>query len=301
MVLVHQGCTGPYITTTDPPDYLGDCVRQYSIFNKDKIYILTDRENVIHLKRYPQVIPVALEDYYSDKIAKLCSLYGHPEKDFWAASLLRFVYLENFMWENGLQHVCHFENDVLVYFNISDFRQTFNRLYENIAITPGGPTKNMTGFMYISNYRSLECMTDFFIDVLTELGEEGIRGKYDCDMVHEMSLMAAYRKEAGPYNMAYLPILPFGEFSWHFDKFNAIFDPASWGQLVGGSRTEGPGVKAPDHHIGQLLRANPHYSVVWRTKEGLKLPYFDYNNKLVRINNLHIHSKNLKAFMSRGQ
>lgn len=297
-ILFHQDCRGPFIKDIGLPDYLGDCLRQYSCFNEDKVYVLTDHVNLEALEKYPQVIPVALEDCYSDKVGHLTSLFGHPEKDFWTVSLVRFVYITNFMKHMGLQHVYHFENDILIYSDLSKYHETFKQLYRNLAITPGGPGKCMTGFMYISDYHSLSHMTDFFVNVLANLSEFEIRGRYSCDMVHEMSLMSAYRQESGPYCLAYLPILPFGEFSENFDKFNSIFDPATFGQFVGGTRTEGPGIKPSDHYIGRLLTANPKYGVKWVTEARGKVPYFHYADSLVKINNLHIHSKNLNSYVS---
>ncbi len=288
VILFHQGCEGPFIKGTKPPDYLGDCLRQYSMFNEDKVYVITDRINLKALDRYSQVISVALEDCYSDKVGQLISLYDHPERNFWTVALTRFAYIEQFMKAAGLQHVYHFENDILIYFELAKFHETFKKLYKNLAVTPGGPGKCMTGFIYINDHRSLAHMTDFFINLLTRLSELEIRGRYSCDMVHEMSLMAAYRREAGPYCMAHLPILPFGEFSEHFDKFNSVFDPATYGQFVGGTRTEGPGVKPPDQYVGRLLAANPQYGVGWSVENGLKVPYFSHSGGLVRINNLHI-------------
>ncbi len=300
VVLFHQGCTGPYINSTDPPAYLDECLRQYSTFNANKLYIITDRNNIDKLKKYPQVIPVVLEDYYSEKVARLHAVYRHPKNDFWMVSLVRFVYLENFMRLNNLRHVYHFENDVLIYFDIAKYHETFKQLYKNIAITPGGHDKCMTGFMYIANYQALERMTDFFINILAKLSENEIRSIYGCDMVHEMSLMAAYRKES-PDHMVCLPTLPFGHFSKHFDRFNAVFDPATYGQFVGGSRTEGPGIIPADHYIGRLLEENPQYGVEWLIEDGLRIPYFNFGSgKSAKINNLHIHSKNLSNYMSRG-
>ncbi len=300
VVLLHQGCTGPYIYSTDPPDYLNECLKQYSTFNEGKIYVLTDRDNLIKLEKYPQVITAALEDYHSEKVDRLHTVYNHPQNDFWMVALTRFVYLEEFMRLNKLRHVYHLENDVLIYFNISEYHETFKQLYKNLAITSGGPDKCMTGFMYIDNWQALARMTDFFIGILARLSENEIRSIYGCDMVHEMSLMAAYRRES-PDHMACLPTLPFGNFSQHFDKFNAVFDPATYGQFVGGSRTEGPGIIPADHYIGRLLEENPEYGVEWLVEDGLKVPYFNFGSGRVKINNLHIHSKNLSSYVSRAQ
>ena len=298
-VLVHIGRPNAPAGIA-PPDYLEDCVNQYSVFNDDKIYVLTNQENIAGLQSYPQVIPVVIEDYSSDKTSHLIALYGRDASDFWTTLLLRFVYIENFLREANLHHVCHFENDVLIYFNIEEYSYVFKQAYKNLAITPGSPDHSFTGFMYIDNYSSMEYMTNFFIETLTKFGVKDTKRQLGFDMVNDMTLMSLFSIAKGPDYMGNLPILPFGEFSGNFDRFKAIFDPASWGQFVGGTRTAIPGAKSQAHYIGRILLANPQYNVEWKVQDGLRLPYFNYDGKLVKINNLHIHSKNLKAFASRG-
>jgi hypothetical protein len=122
--------------------------------------------------------------------------------------------------------------------------------------------------------------------------------KYHMDMVNEMSLMKFYGVEKGDEYISNLPILPFGDYSEHFSEFNSIFDPATWGQFVGGTRVDGPGSKPQDHYIGVLLKNNPSWIVEWKEEDGLNVPYFNMNDVLFKINNLHIHSKNLKKYIS---
>ena len=298
VVLAHLGCEGPFITSTALPDYLGDCLDQYSIFNRTGINFITDRANIIGLKKYPNISPIILEDLRSEKVDQLCSLYNYPEKDFWTVSLTRLLYLERFMRKNDLKNVYHFENDVMLYFDIAKYDSQFQSLYKNLAVTPCDHNKFTTGFMYIKDYHSLEMMTGFFIETLVELGVEGTKHKYGLDMVNEMGLMAAYHKEMGDDYIACLPIAPHGPFSQNFDSFKSVFDPASFGQWVGGTRTEGPGAKPQDHYLGRLLKIHPDWGVRWEVEDGLKVPYFHYGSNQVRINTLHIHSKNLKDFLS---
>ena len=294
-VLIHIGCTGPYISGPALPPYIEHCIAQYLLFNDGPIYVLTDSVNIPHLKQRRQVIPVALEDYASDKVARFNALYNYAPHNFWTVAATRLIYLENFLRDNGLEHVYHFENDVLVYFDISEYHHVFRQLYQHLAITPGGPDKCMTGFVYINNAQSLAGMTDFFIETLEQLGIEGTKKQYGLDMVHEMGLIKAYSIEHGS-RLAFLPILPFGKFSQHYGDFGAIFDPAGWGQFVGGTREEGPGAKCL--YIGDVLKQHPSYTVTWEVEDGLRCPYFSYDGNLVKINTLHIHSKNLSAFMS---
>ena len=76
-------------------------------------------------------------------------------------------------------------------------------------------------------------------------------------MTNEMVLLLIYSKEFGKDYLDYFPILPYGEYSYNYKHFKSIFDPASYGQYVGGSRTEGPGAKWSVHYIGQEFINNP--------------------------------------------
>ncbi len=284
-ILVHIG---------EIPLHLKYCVEQYYKFNDEKLYLLTNKEN-----RVKNVNIIPIEEYHFDKIDEFNSLYNYDSNNFWTVAATRLFYIENFMKKNNIENVFHFENDVLIYEDISNIKDKFVKNYDNIAITTGGPDKSMTGFMFIKNYKSLSMMSDFFVDTLRRYGIAGTQRKYGMDMVHEMSLMKFYGVEKGDEFISNLPILPSGEFSKHFDLFDSIFDPATWGQFVGGTRNEGPGAKPQDHYIGQLLIKNPNYNVIWKVDDkNRKIPYFKFDGNEVRINNLHIHSKNLKNYMS---
>lgn len=298
VILVHIGCIGPYITSLEPPPHLDDCIEQYFTFNDDDLYVLTDKSSVAALSlKHPKAEVVAIEDYHSDKVSRFESVYNYQPNEFWTVATTRLMYTENFLRANSISHICEFANDILIYFNIAEYNHVFETLYANLALTPCGPTHIMDGFMYIDNYQSLEHMTSFFIDVISDLGLEGVKIKYGLDMVNEMTLMKCYVDDH-PDRVGRLPILPFGEYSENYDDFGAVFDPASWGQYVGGTRTKGPGAKAPSHHIGQVLIEHPEYEVVWETEDNLNVPYFKYDGNLVKLNTLHIHSKNTQLYMS---
>lgn len=107
-------------------------------------------------------------------------------------------------------------------------------------------------------------------------------------MVNEMTLMSVYFAS----HRGLLPTMPHSEYA---NKFNSIFDPASYGQFVGGTTNGIPGAKPKDHYIGQMLTDNPSFDIIWNNK---RQPCLKYNDKEIRINNLHIHSKNLHLYIS---
>jgi hypothetical protein len=283
------------------PSFIKFCFYQIRLFNPDiKIYFLTDK-NLLNndlFKKY-DIVPIDKDNYYSNKIKEYETCYNYGANSFWTLAATRLIYIENFIKEKNMKDTYHFENDILLYYKLEDFHEKFKILYENIAITTGAPDKTMTGLMYIKNYESISNMTQFFIDTLKTYGVAGTQAKYGMDMVHEMSLMRFYGVEKGPNFLENLPILPFGEMSKNFNEFNSIFDAATWGQFVGGTRTDGPGAKPQDSYIGRLLVQNLGWSVKWQIEDGFKIPYFSYDDNLVKINNLHIHSKNLNLYISK--
>lgn len=297
VVLFHIGRGGL-------PEYQEDCLAQYRLFNPDaKTYFITESKfmNDPMFKKY-NIQVVNAENVYSQKISDFILYFRYSTMtdaaQFWVITALRLIYIENLMCKYKLKHVYHFENDIMLYQDISTLHPKISQLYSQMAITVGGPDKCMTGFMYISSYKSLEHMTKFFIDLLHKYDKKKLVSMYKMDMVNEMTLMRAYSKEF-PENLQFLPILPFGEWSTNFTEFNSIFDPASWGQFVGGNAQQKvPECKPEDHYIGQLLRANPEYTVMWKTIDNRLIPHFKYGNHEVRINNLHIHSKALHLYKS---
>ena len=247
-------------------------------------------------KRF-NIIPINKDLFYSKKINRLGKVLGREPDSFWAITATRLIYIENFIKARNLTNVYCFENDVLLYYNLKEYHEIFSTSYEYLGITPGGDTKCMTGFMFIKNWEAMALMTQFFIDILEEHGIELVMEHYGMEMLHEMCLMRAYGKEVGDNYLTDLPILPTSK---DFELFGSIFDSAAWGQYVGGTRAEGPGAKPIDHYVSQVLIANPDFDVIWKKNDvGRKMPYLSWTGEDIRINNLHIHSKNLHKYISK--
>ena len=298
-ILIHIGCTGPHISSPIPPSHLERCIEQYRVFNKEDLFILTDRENIPLITPRPGVFVLPLEDYRSDKLERFDAKFNYTSKEFWNASTARFFYLENFLRVHNLHHIVHFENDVLVYFDIEKYTHVFQQLYPTMATTPCDPDHLTSGFMYFNNYTALERMNDFFMTVLTQHGNiETAQKVLHIDMANDMTMMKRFADASGVVGI--LPALPFGEVSQGIELFDAIFDGAGWGQYIGGTQTNGPGISYAGHVVGAFIRAHPEWQVTWQVKDGLRLPYLCNEDKQVKINNLHIHSKNMRLFMSRA-
>jgi hypothetical protein len=287
VVLFHSGRSLPV--------FLKDSLQQLRLFNPDiTVYFLTDTQHLTNpIFALHNILVVDKQKYISEDIQTFEVLYGRGKDDFWTITTTRLMYIANFIQEQNLHDVYHLENDVLLYTDIKNINPLFTKLYKNMAITVGGPDKCMTGFLFIKRPSALRDMVGFFIKLLKSNTIHNIRKQYGMDMVNEMTLIRVYSRDH-PNLLEFLPILPFGDFAENFSAFNSIFDPASWGQYVGGTTDGVPGAKPDDHYIGVLLRQNLDYTVVWH--KGI--PYFKYDGHEVKINNLHIHSKNLYKYLS---
>jgi len=293
LVLFHTG--------TELPLFLNVTFAQIRAFNPEaEVYFLTDKQ---HLKNTLfdnyNIHALNKDDFYSDKIHLFEKNYKYAPDNFWSLTATRLIYIEKFMLDCGLENMYHFDNDVLLYYNLCKYHEHFKRLYAHIAITPGGPNENIAGFIFIKTGKSLADMTQFFVDTLQTYGM-GAGAKYHVGLICEMRLMKIYEIEKGKEFLGHLPVLPFGKHSENYSEFNAIFDSASWGQFVGGThKGKTPGAKTASQYVGQLLREHPEYAVIWtKDNEDRKIPYFKYDNNEVKINNLHIHSKQLSKYRS---
>ena len=98
--------------------------------------------------------------------------------------------------------------------------------------------------------------------------------------------------------LGHVPADP-SRYSAHFDALNYIFDGAALGQYFGGvdPRNAPPpsnGFVNPSTVFDTRL-LNPH---MISDNEGRKIPVVETASGIVRVANLHMHSKDLRPFMS---
>lgn len=281
------------------PTFLEDNFRQFRYFNPTvPVYFLTDYGHIGNpvFAKY-SVMSINKDEYYCERIHEFERLFGRAPDDFWTVAATRLMYIENFMRLRQMINVYHFENDVLIYFSLSQYNTYIKKHYQ-IGMTIGGPDKCMTGFAFFKDYKALQHMNMFFRNLLFEYGIAGVKQTFRVDMVNEMTLMRIYSSDADS-KLRPFPTMPVPPMNHRLEDFGSLFDPASWGQFVGGTRSEGPGAMPQDHYIGQFLRKLGNVWPTWLRKDGLMVPIFQYAGVDYRINNLHIHSKNLHLYTSK--
>jgi len=192
-------------------------------------------------------------------------------------------------------NVFFFEYDNLIYFNISDYIQIFEKEYK-IGMTSMSESMIVCGFSYFKDLDSVSELCDFILR------------KWDLKLV-DMAFWPFAKRFTGIIKD--LPVIPtelmvsqslFNSndviYDNLFERFDSIFDAAPYGQYLCGAFGGLPGF------VNDCSKYNPSkIEYVWEKDEKGKLaPFVIYRKngitKKAKINNLHIHSKNLQPYIS---
>lgn len=317
IALVHLG--------EEIPPYVFTSIKQASLFNPDTpIYLIVNQQaaekNFEYKKRKkpfllkndpsPNLKFVFCEDLiqspHHKKFLKKTKLDKDGYGGLWLYSSERFFYLWELMEKYELQDLFHIETDVMLYFSIEELLPIFQTIYPGkIGTTFDNDERAIPGFLYISSKEPLERLVCFMAESATM-------------NLTDMAVLSRFRWGNNEYYAKPLPIifpqyvqdhplisqrgdqtkLPIKYFESFF-SFNSIFDAACIGQYLGGDSPRN-GNKNPGF-INESSLINPSYfTYVWEKDEHKRLvPYIIYKDTKIRINNLHIHSKNLSAFLSK--
>jgi len=283
-------------------DYINDCITQIKNFNNEKIYLIINNEHNEKIRHKdvilidPRTIKKSKNHLIFDETNRLDDKF---RDGFWKFTTERFLYIEDLMREHNLENVFHLENDNLIYFNVNKFINIFNKNY-NIGAIFDNDQRCIPGFIYIRNIESISKFNSYSTNYPTN---------------NDMELFSLYNNE-NDIKMN-LPILPSNYDSElksltglitnkkelyfnHFDKFKSIFDGASIGQYLGGIDPRNTSNTNTKGFINESTLFDVSKFIIQFEFDGKKrkIPYIIYKNKKIKINNLHIHCKNLKQFMS---
>jgi hypothetical protein len=293
------------------PEYLNTFLTQVRKFNNnyDIIFLVNqvNCENEIfkthNIKTYP------IEELITNRVNNFINNFGYGNvntvhqnihygaPDYWCVTAIRLFFIYEYCLRHGITKFFHFENDIMLYESLSTIKNLFvkHNLYSNqISITRGTNNKIMTGFMYVDNLDVLDHLLSeisYYLESKLDLFSFGI------DHLNEMGLLHIYQHH-NPDKLINLPIFPNNNVTQDFEKFNSVFDPATYGQYLDGTPGT-PGVSIlPDSLIGEEFKINPSIQIIFNTIDDCKIPFIVYNGVSFKINSLHIHSKRLHLFLS---
>lgn len=286
MVLCHIGNTWP--------DHINTCLNHTRKWFGGEIYIIVNKVNINRVNSTAFKIEAeSLSSPFLDEFNRIDFFAAYGLGGFWRYAFERLLLLEAFMTKKNLEEVIHIENDVLIYYDSStiNFRHWYK---DRVAFNPLGDNYCTAAHIYVDNYKSLSIVNGLLISLI-KLGIDKLSGMFPgISPINEMMLLSVLLKQK---QISYLPINVIGNYSDNLNDYNMIFDPASWGQYIGGTpQGHSSGILFDHHWIGLDMKGRS-FEIRWEMDErGRKIPLLWYNNRKCKFANLHIHNKKLSQY-----
>lgn len=264
-------------------DYLLNNIKQLKLQGNNDIVLITEKR---FFKKIDENLNIQLIDVnelnseYLELFKNNLRLDRNFRNGFWHHCSMRFAYIYEYMKQNNISNIIHIENDVMIYNNLDNLKDKFNK--DKIYLVFDNIDRVIPSIMYINNHTNFKIILDNY-------------DMNDNDMVN----LGKY------YNTSFIESFPIisidtdeNYFNKNFKSFNSIFDGAAIGQLIGGVDKRND-INSNIGYINEpcIVKFN-NYKFYWKKINELWNPYIEINNNLVKINNLHIHSKELEKFLS---
>ncbi len=228
---------------------------------------------------------------------------------FWYYTTERLFCLDDFITQYNLTDTFHVENDNLIYCDLEELLPIFRDTYKGIGAPFEQDYRGGAGFIFVADHASINALARYLKDNMS-------RNK------SEMELLSAFKKQFGKEYIDQLPIIsnayvqdhlplkdasgrqdqldPFS-YSQYADKFGSIFDMCSYGQYIGGPDPRNGDSLGPGYINPCAIFKCSDLELTWELDErNRKIPHMSYKGTKYRLNNLHIHCKDLNKFSATG-
>jgi hypothetical protein len=252
-------------------EYIIYNIKQLLLLNF-KVYIITNKKFFPNLDNFKNNITLVDADNLS---------INFPKKDnFRNLTSKRFFLIYEFMKIKNLTNVIHLENDVLLYSDL-DFE-----FQDKIYLTMDSENRCIPSIIFIPKYNYLDNLIKNYQFKINDMTNLSIFFHNNENIVETFPIINnSFEKSI--YNK-------------NFTKFNSIFDAAAIGQYIGGVDPNNVKKGQNTNTVGFvnetcIIKYN-NYSFEWKKKGNFYYPYIIIDDKLLLINNLHIHCKKLENF-----
>jgi hypothetical protein len=266
--------------------YIIDNIKNLQLLNNNNITVITEPIFFEYYKDLNNINLVNTQDIDDTNHFETSNkLEPTFRNGFWRYASKRIFYLYYYMKKYNKRNCFHIENDVMIYRNLT----TLNINSDKIIITLDNFERCIPGIMFISSSNILELIINNWDHQSDDMVNIGKAYNTHRDLFDTFPII---KKNSLYYEN--------NIFTDNFEKYDSIFDAAAIGQYLGGIDPR----NLPGDTTGFI---NTHckinysvYSFYWKKslENNIYLPYVLIDNKLIAINNLHIHSKQLLNFVS---
>lgn len=260
--------------------YILDNIKNLILFGNTNIHVITETQFYDHFKELNVILVDQAQ--FQDKYTQHSKLDKDFRGGFWQHCSRRFFLINDWMQKNNIENCVHVENDVLSYIN---FDQVFGKMDYSKMWAP-----------LICNWHCVPSIMflnkNVFSDFLTH---------YNFNRNDMENLATEFYRNSS--NLESLPIYYHhlqGQPQIYTKNFTGIiFDGNAIGQYLGGVDPRNiSGDTRGFINESCVVKTYKDHQFYWVKSNGLYAPYLCKGNILIKIANLHIHSKNVHDFMS---
>jgi hypothetical protein len=273
IILVHTG--------NEFPDYLNDCVLQLKKYEIDIHLIISKKlATLVHDKD----INISFSEDYetvSYKNFKVLHNDQNYRDGFWTRTSSRFFLIECYARRNNIKSFFHIETDVLLYSNLISEKNILDKSNYEMSLIMDSDSRCVPSLIWFKDYGLLSSLCNHL------QSNNRNDDMFNLALFYKKNISKILNLPISPKNDNNSPLLKYNNMS---EEFGSIFDGAAIGQFLGG-------IYSDPNIIGFVNKdCSIDYSKFkfkWINKE----PFILFEKKLVKINNLHIHSKQLNKFI----
>ena len=265
-------------------EYIFDNIQHLKNHNNNDITVITDKKfNTLFENRNLDLINI--EDIIPDYINIAYKINTTYRSGFWILTSYRFIAIYQYMKQYNITNIVHIENDVLIYKNVDSINlHNTNKL----LLTMDSENRCIPGLMFIPTNEILKKCLDIFNPNLNDM-QNFSNCYYNLSEYVDTLPIFIETKET---NNNITKII-----TKNFKHYNYIFDAAAIGQYLGGVDPRNIPGNTKGFVNETCIIDYSKYKFIWKNENDRKIPHIVINNNEYPIINLHIHCKDLKAFL----
>ena len=267
-------------------EWILDNIKQLKLQGNNDIVLLMEKKNFQYINKDLDIDLIDINEYKSEYIQefkKKLNLDTTFRDGFWYNCSLRFVYIYEYMRQNNITDIIHIENDNMIYENLDNLKDKFDKNKMYFAFDTFYPYhRAIPSIIYIPNHEIFKIILDNYD--MNHNDMENL-GKYINSSITEPFPIIFIENEKHFFNK-------------NFIQFNCIFDANAIGQyLYGVDKRNDPNDTTGFINEACVIKFN-NYNFYWKKDNNLWNPYIEKNNNFYKILNIHVHSKFLNKFLS---
>lgn len=293
------------------PDYLPLSLQQAHLFNPEAgLILIANQEAIEDIDfTFDGLTVIAAEqisktEEHKQFITK-SKLDRRWRKGFWFYTTERLFYLDDFITQYDLKNTFHVENDNLIYVNLAELLPIFVKNYQGIAAPFESDERGAASFIFVADRKSIHAFSKYLLENVNArkcdmLLLNAFKNQFGVDLIaHLPTIMKDYWKDRALISLeGKKSTIDPALYSNNVEQFQSLFDACLYGQFFGGIDPRN-GLAGPGYLNPEAVFNCSHMVMEWQIDPwGRKIPFASYGGKRYRLNNLHIHSKDLKPHTS---